>query len=105
MKDLLRIIVILIVNVINLLILENIWILQIVNKLVEECSENIDGNEMIHNNYGKVCNSSTIYLVLFVNAFLIIIGFSSVFVYFHWYLEKDNTIITNLKNNTETIIY
>ena len=46
--------------------------------LVEKCSENIDGNEMIYNgtvnDYEKVCNSCTIYIVLFVIAFLIIIG-------------------------------
>ena len=49
---------------------------KLVDKLVEECSENIDGNKMIYktlNNYGKVCNSCTIYIVLFVIAFLIII--------------------------------
>ena len=34
---------------------------KIVDKLVEECNENIDGNEMIYNetlnDYEKVCNS------------------------------------------------
>ena len=32
---------------------------KLVDKLVEECSENIDGNEMIHNDYENVCNSCT----------------------------------------------
>ena len=70
---------------------------KLVDKLVEECSENIDGNEMIYNgnlnDHEKVCNSCTIYTVLFVIAFLIIISISSAFIYFHWYLKKDNTII------------
>ena len=61
-----------------------------VDKLVEECSENIDGNEMIYNDYEKVCNSRTIYMVLFI-AFLIIIGISSAYFYFHWYLKKYNS--------------
>ena len=39
------------------------------NKLVEKCSENIDVNEMIYNNYGKVCNSCIIYNILFIIAF------------------------------------
>ena len=52
------------------------------DKLVEKCSENIFGNEMIHNNYENVCNSCTVYILLFVIAFLIIIGISSAFVYF-----------------------
>ena len=43
---------------------------KLVDKLVKECSENIDGNKMIHNqtldviplnDYKKVCNSCTIY--------------------------------------------
>ena len=37
---------------------------KLVDKLVEECSENIDGNEMIYNeivnNYENVCNCCTI---------------------------------------------
>ena len=73
---------------------------KLVHKLVEECSENIDGNEMIYsetlNDYGKVCNSCTIYIVLFVIAFLIIIGISSAFIYFHCYLKNVNI---------ETVIY
>ena len=52
------------------------WRKKIVNTLVEEWSENIDGKEMIYNeafnDYGKVCNSCTIYIALFVIAFLII---------------------------------
>ena len=62
-----------------------------VDKLVKRCSGNIDGNKMMYNNtlgdYGKACNSCTIDFVLFVIAFLIIIGISSVFVYSHWYLK------------------
>ena len=45
---------------------------KLVDKLVEECSENIDGNEMIHNNYENVWDSYTIYIC----HFLIIIGIS-----------------------------
>ena len=44
---------------------------------------------MIYNktliDYGKVCNSCTVYIVLFVIAFLIIIGISSAFIHFYWY--------------------
>ena len=69
------------------------------DKLVEECSEIIDGNKMSYigtlNDYGKVCNSCNIYIVLFFIAFLIIIGISSAYFYFRWYLKK----------YTETTIY
>ena len=41
--------------------------------LLEECSENIDENEMTYNktlnDYKNVCNSCTIYIVFFVIAF------------------------------------
>ena len=46
---------------------------KIVHKLVEECWENIDENEMIYNvtfnDCGNVCNCCTIYIVLFVIVF------------------------------------
>ena len=77
---------------------------KLVDELVEECSESSDGNDMIHNNYGNVCNSCTIYIVLFVISFLIIIGISTAFVYFHWYLKSDINI-TNINPRTETVIY
>ena len=68
-----------------------------VDKLVEECIQNIDGNEMRYNGtldiillntvplnvYKKVFNSCTIYIVLFAVFFITIICISSVFIYFH----------------------
>ena len=42
---------------------------RLVDKLVEECSENIEGNGMINNNYENVCSFSTVYILLFVIAF------------------------------------
>ena len=73
---------------------------KLVDKLVEECSESIHGNEMINNetlnDYGNVCNSCTICIVSYFIALLIIIGISSAYFYFYWYLKR---------SNTETIIY
>ena len=66
-------------------------------KLVEECSGNIDGNKMLHNetldeiplnDYKKVCNSCTICIVLFAVFFITSICISSFFIYFQWYLKK-----------------
>ena len=74
----------------------------IIDQSVEERSENIDGNEMLHNktldviqlnDYKKVCNCCTIYIVLFAVFFITIICISSVFIYFNWYLKKDNVCI------------
>ena len=65
---------------------------ELIDKLVEECSENIDRNNMIHNatlnDYRKVCQSCTIYIVLLVIAFLIIIGICSAFFLFLFVFKK-----------------
>ena len=52
----------------------------VVNNLVEECSENIDGREMIYNGTlnEKLCNYCTIYITLLVIFFIIIISISSI---------------------------
>ena len=64
---------------------------------------------MIYNgtlsDYENVCNSCTIYIVLIVIVFLIIIDISSAFIYFHWYLKKSSTNITIINPGIETIIY
>ena len=77
------------------------------HKLVEECRENIDGNEMLYNEtldvislnviplnvYKKVHNSCTTYIVFFAVLFITSICVSSVFIYFHWYFRKGNVRI------------
>ena len=57
---------------------------KLVDKLTEECSENIDGNEMIYD-YRNVCNSCTTNIVSFAIAFLILIGISSTFIFIGTY--------------------
>ena len=72
-----------------------------------ECREIIDQNEMISvalNDHKSVCGLCTIFIVLFVIAFLIIIGISGAFIYFHWYLKKSNTDVININQGVETVI-
>ena len=73
------------------------------DKLVEECSKNIYENETLDitslniiplNVYKKVCSSCMVYTVLFVVFLITSICICCVFIYFHWYLKKDN-ISTN----------
>ena len=49
------------------------FIKKLIDELVEECSENIDENEIAFNetlnDYEKVCNSCTVWVVLFAIAF------------------------------------
>ena len=73
----------------------------LIDKLVEECSKNIDGNKTLYNEtldvisfnaipfnvYKKVCGSCTLYNVLFAVFFVTSICISSYFIYFHWYLK------------------
>ena len=63
---------------------------KLVDKLVEECRQNIDENEMIYNttlnDYEIVYNSCTVYIVLLATFLIISIGISCAFIYFHWYL-------------------
>ena len=74
----------------------------LVDKLVEECSGNIDENEMIYNKTlnENVRNSCTIYIVLLVIAFLIII--SSAYFYFHCYLKRSNTNVITINGKYQT---
>ena len=81
---------------------------KLVDNLVEECNKNIVENEIISatlNDYESVYNSCTIYVVLPVISFLIIIGISSASMYFHWYLKKSNIGVININPETETVIY
>ena len=97
LKDLFGILVVVNVYVVSRAMLENILDYENCNcrkklfdKLVKECSESIDEHELISvtlNDYERVCWSCTVYITLFVIAFLIMIGISSAFIYFHWYLK------------------
>ena len=55
---------------------------RLIDKLVEECTENIDGNKKIYNDtlndYGKICNFCTVHIVLLATFFIINISISSV---------------------------
>ena len=65
---------------------------RLIDKLVEECSENID-EKKLHSNeindYEKICSSCSVYIVLLFIFFILSISISSVFIYFHWYLKKE----------------
>ena len=67
---------------------------ELIDKLLEECSVNIDENETIDNktlnDYKRVFNFCTIYTVLFSIFLIIGIRVSSVYFYFHCYLKKVN---------------
>ena len=83
---------------------------RLTEKLVEECNENIDENEMIDvtlNDHKNVSGSCTIYIYIVLSAvfFIISISIRSVFIYFHWYLKMSKTAVTNINPSTETVMY
>ena len=92
-KDLFGILAIVSVNVINLVILVSVWAIKIVsakrlvNKSVEECTENIDETRLVEinstecNSVENKCkhNSCTLYIVLFSITFTVNIGIGSYF--------------------------
>ena len=68
----------------------------LVNKLFEECRENINASEMICNvtlnDHGKVCKSCTIYIiyiVLLIITFIILMGTGNICIYFYWHTIKN----------------
>ena len=60
--------------------------------LVEECSKVINGNKMIYNmtlnDYGKVCNSCTIYIVLLIITSITFTSIGRVNIYFYLHTIK-----------------
>ena len=72
-----------------------------VDKLVEECTENIDEVKIASENEHKNKSSSCIlYIVLFSILFTINVGIGTYFVYFHWYLKK---YVTRVEFDTHTL--
>ena len=76
---------------------------KIIDKLVEECSENVDGNEMFYNETlhiislrdHKTSDSCIVYIILF-SVFLIINISMTIYVYFFLYLKTNQLILTIL---------
>ena len=80
----------------------------LIDRLVEECSENFDENKLISvnlNNYKNVRGYWTIYILLSVIFFIELIRISCTSVYFYWYLMVYNANIININANTKTVVY
>ena len=83
---------------------------KLVDKLVEECSENIDEVKMSkmslaedENKHKNKCSFSTLCIVLFSIIFAINIGIGTYFIYSYWYLKKDVTLVKFGTYNQTTI--
>ena len=77
---------------------------KLVDKLIEECTKNIDEVEIAgENEHKNKCSSCTLYIVLFSIIFTISIGIGIYFTYFYWYLKKDVPSV-EFNNRTQTAI-
>ena len=75
---------------------------KLIDKLVEGCSENIDEKEIYPNKaISLVCNSWTMYIILFSVFLTISIG--TVLIYFYWYSK--NEVITDINYGNQKTIY
>ena len=61
-------------------------------------------DEILLNDYKKVCGSCTLYIVLFAIFLVISTVISAVFIYFYWYLKKDNVRV-KFDPGTQTGVY
>ena len=81
---------------------------RLIDKLVEECSENIDEKKLRSNeinDYVNLCSSCSVCIVLLVIFLILSTCISSAFIYFYWYLKKSNIGATNINPSTETVTY
>ena len=80
----------------------------LVNKLVEECTENIEETRLVEttsseNENKHKCSSCTLYIVLFSIFFTFNVGIGSYFLCLYWYLKKD-VICVKFGTHTQTTI-
>ena len=64
---------------------------KLVDKLVEEWTENVDEAKITETTENKCKSSCTIYVVIIAIVFTICIGIGAYFVYSHWCLKNDDT--------------
>ena len=82
---------------------------KLVDPLIEECTENTDETKLVsitfaENSYYK-CNSCKVYIVFMIVVFTIFTGITIYFVYYNWFLIKNNISCTKFNTCKETEIW
>ena len=66
---------------------------RLIDNLVGECSQDINGNEIVYNttlnDHGRVYKSCTIYMVLLIITFIIVMDIGSACIYFYLHTIKN----------------
>ena len=77
---------------------------KLVDKLVEECTENLV-KIASENEHKNKCSSCMLYIVLFSITLTINVRIVSYFVYSHWYLKEEDVPRDEFDTRTQTTIY
>ena len=77
---------------------------KLVDKLVEECTENIEETKLVENENKHKCNSCTVYILLFSIILTINIGIATYFVYSCWCLKKIFQVLSLILTLTQQFI-
>ena len=78
---------------------------KLVAPLIEECTETVEEVKIVkmtlpENKNDYKCNPCTVHIVLMIAVFIICTGIGSYFVYYMWYLVKNN--VSRIKFGTRT---
>ena len=77
----------------------------LVDKLVDECDENIDEEVKIFDNNENKCNSCLLYILLFSKFFIIYVGIATYFVYYKYTnRNKENFSIYDYVYQTKKLL-
>ena len=65
----------------------------LIDKLVQKCDKNIDGNKMVYNttlnDYERASESCTLHIILLIKTFIIITSIGIACIYFYWHIIKN----------------
>ena len=82
---------------------------KLIDPLIEECTENNDGTKLVNitiaENENSYSNSRKVYIVLLSVVFTIFTGITIYFVYYNWYLIKNNISCTKFNTHKEALIW
>ena len=66
---------------------------RLIDKLVGKCDEDLDGNETIYKetlyDYGRVCRSYMLHVILLIIVSIIIMSINGACFYFYWCIKED----------------
>ena len=78
---------------------------KLIDLLIEECTENDDKTKLVNMTVENENSSCKVYIIFMTIAFTIVTGITLYFVYYNWFLIKNNVFCTKSNTHKETIIW